>query len=204
MEGSDGRMLKHLLFFIALGSYLLFAASCATPQTADKVTVSPSPSGAQPVKLGPNTGTFFAINEVGLGPNGFVALTNFTEVPVSLEGLFLCQGSDCFQLPEAVVEAGQTARIAVGDGSGLEGVMATGATLGELRPSDGEIALAASKKIDDPGQMYNYLQWGSTPHQLTAMALKAGLWVENGYAPTSAKATRLFKVPETGLWLFDE
>lgn len=197
-------MLKHLLFSLALGSCLLFAASCTSPQAVEEVTVAPSPSGAQPVKLGPNTGTFFAINEVGLGPNGFVALTNFTEVPVSLEGLFLCQGSDCFQLPAVVVEAGQTARIAVGDGAGLEGVVASGATLGELRPSDGEIALVASKSSDDPSQMYNYLQWGSTPHELTALALEAGLWVENGYAPSSDTATRLFKVPETGLWLFDE
>ena len=36
------------------------------------------------------------------------------------------------------------------------------------------------------------------------LAIDAGLWVEGGYGPSSQNATRLFKVPETGLWLFEE
>jgi hypothetical protein len=48
------------------------------------------------------------------------------------------------------------------------------------------------------------MQWGSTPHELTGLAIDAGLWLEGGYAPTSEKATRLFRVKETGLWLFEE
>jgi hypothetical protein len=149
-------------------------------------------------------GTFFAINEVGLGPNGFVALTNFTDSPASLAGLYLCQGSECFELPQAVVDAGKTVRIAVGDGAGHEGVVATRATLGELRPSDGEIALLASPKPDDPQAMLVYFQWGSTPHDLTQTAIDAGLWLEGGYGPSSENASRLFKVAESGLWLFEE
>jgi hypothetical protein len=149
-------------------------------------------------------GAFFAINEVGLGQDGFVALTNFTDAPASLAGLYLCQGSDCFELPDAVVDAGQTVRIAVGDGDEHEGMVTTGSTLGELRPSDGEIALVASQEPDEPGAMLVYFQWGSTPHDLTQIAIDAGLWVEGGYGPSSQNATRLFKVEETGLWLFDE
>lgn len=89
-------------------------------------------------------GSFLAINEIVLGPQGYVALTNFTNVPVTAKGLYLCQGAECFALPEAVIEAGETARVAVGDGEGLEGVIASNATIGELKPADGEVALFSS------------------------------------------------------------
>ncbi|OGO28381.1 MAG: hypothetical protein A2136_08055 [Chloroflexi bacterium RBG_16_54_11] len=141
---------------------------------------------------------------MGLGQNGYVALTNCTDVPATLLGLYLCQGAVCFELPDVVVAAGATVRIATGDGAGLEHVVATHATLGELRPADGEIALAASAQPDDPQSLFLYFQWGSTPHELTRNAVKAGLWVQGGYGPSSQNATRLFKDEKTGLWLFEE
>jgi hypothetical protein len=156
------------------------------------------------VAVSGTTGSFFAIYEVGLGPDGYISLLNFTDVAISTGGLTLCQGSDCFALPDVEVPAGETARVTVGDGEGLEGVIATEATLGELRSSDGEIAIYASQTYDDPKAMLAYLQWGSTPHDLTNVAVEAGLWFETSYAPSSANATRLYRVPESGLWLFEE
>lgn len=196
--------MKRMGFFFILGLVLLVATACQGGNSAAEAALAPSPPEAEPAKASSGTGTFFVIHEVGLGPNGFVALTNFTDVPTSLAGLYLCQGSECFELPEAVVDAGQTVRIAVGDGTGLERVVATRATLGELRPSDGEIALLASPELDDPQAMLLFFQWGSTPHDLTQTAIDAGLWLEGGYGPSSENATRLFKVAETGLWLFEE
>ena len=51
--------------------------------------------------------------------------------------------------------------------------------------------------------MLIYLQWGSTPHQLTDLAIKAGLWVEHAWAPSGPSAIRIFVDPNTGLWLWD-
>lgn len=184
--------------------FLVMVSACAGMSPTDAPSASATSTAAAPARSGSGTGTFFTINEVGLGPNGYVALTNFTDVPASLAGLYLCQGSACFELPDVVVAAGETVRIAAGDGAGLEGVVATHATLGELRPPDGEIALVSSPQLDDPKKMFVYFQWGSTPHDLTQTAIDAGLWVEGGYGPSSKNATRLFKVAETGLWLFEE
>lgn len=186
---------------------LLAASACA----GGGATAEATPAAAQPAATntpGPiaqsgQAGTFFAINEVGLGPEGFVALTNFTEVPVSLSGLYLCQGSDCFALPDQVVQGGETVRVAAGQGEGLENVIATGATFGELRPADGEIALFSSDKTDDPKALLVYLQWGSTPHQLTGLAVERGLWFETSYAPSGPNGTRLWRVEESGLWLWE-
>ena len=198
---------------------LLLSTACGKSQGEDTVaattvaTVESVPATAAPqaptATLAPlaqksQSGSFFAINEIGLGPEGYVALTNFTGVPVSLGGLYLCQGGDCFALPDEVVEGDETVQVAAGDGEGLQNVIATEATYGELRPADGEIALFKSEQTDDPQALLVYLQWGSSPHGLTDVAVEAGLWVGTSFAPTSPNATRLFRVPESGLWLFDE
>jgi hypothetical protein len=197
-------LMQRTWFFITLVLVLLTGSACGGDDRAGDVSATVSPPVAEPAKVNSGSGTFFAINEVGLGLDGFVALTNFTDVPSSLAGLYLCQGSQCYELPDVVVDGGETVRVAVGDGTGYEGVVATRATLGELRPSDGEIALMASQELDDPQAMLVYFQWGSTPHELTQVAIDAGLWVKGGYGPSSQNATRLFKVAETGLWLFEE
>ena len=196
--------MKTQSFLLSLVFILLIVTACNENIPGANTAETPTLSQTVSAKVSSGTGTFFSINEVGLGPNGFVALTNFTDVPAGLAGLYLCQGSACFELPDVVVNAGKTVRIAVGDEAGHENVVATHATLGKLRPSDGEIALFASKDFDDPRAVLVYFQWGSTPHDLTQIAIDAGLWVEGGYGPSSQNATRLFKVEETGLWLFEE
>lgn len=190
--------------FLAILVLLLVATACAGSETVGDATSVPTSTTIEPASASAATGSFFAINEVGLGPNGYIAMTNFTDVPANLAGLYLCQASECFALPDEVVAPGETVRVAVGDGTGHEAVVATGASVGQLRPSDGEIALHASREIEDPKQMLIYLQWGSTPHEFTDVAVEAGLWIEGGYAPTSDNATRLYRVEESGLWVFDE
>jgi hypothetical protein len=93
-------------------------------------------------------------------------------------------------------------RVALGNEAGLDGVVATGATIGELRPADGEVALYASQNVKDPKAMLAYLEWGATPHDDTQTAIDAGLWITGSFAPAADTATRLFR-NEGGLWLFD-
>ena len=39
---------------------------------------------------------------------------------------------------------------------------------------------------------------------LNGVAIQAGHWLDGGYAPSFPRPTRLFKVPEAGLWLFHQ
>lgn len=185
---------------IALIIAVLIGCTPANP-TETQAPDLPAPDVTATPRSG--SGTLFAISEVALGPNGYVALNNFTDQPANLGGLFLCQGSQCFELPSVEVAPGTVARVAVGNGSELEGVVVTGATIGELRSADGEIALYSSKKLDDPKAILAFLEWGSTPHENTQTAIDAGLWIKGAFAPTSANAIRLFH-NEGGLWLFEE
>jgi hypothetical protein len=194
---------------IVLTALMLVLAGCNSSSPVQTATEAPTPP-TLPISATPSqapsprsgSGSLFAIEEVGVGPAGYVALTNFTDQPASLGGLFLCQGAKCFALPDVAVAPKATVRVASGDGAGLDGVVATGATIGELRPSDGEVALYASPTVKDPKAMLVYLEWGSTPHDNTQAAIDAGLWINGSFAPTSNNATRLFR-NEGGLWLFD-
>lgn len=196
--------MKRTLIALFLGVFFIVAGACTGQSSADAPSATPSSVAVAPARDSLQTGRFLAIREVGLGPDGYVALANYTDSRANLDGLFLCQGVQCVALPDVVVPAEETARVAVGDTADLEGIVVDGTGLGELRPSDGEVGLYASGDLDNPGAMLLYYQWGSTPHELTQTAIEAGLWVEGGYGPSSPNATRLFKVEETGLWLFEE
>lgn len=186
--------MKKIMIVLAVLILLLTGCGLSSPAT----TETPS----QALSSSSNSGSFFAITEIGLGPDGYVALTNFTDQPASLGGLFLCQGAQCSELPKVEVSPGSTVQVAVGKGTGLTQVVATQVPIGELRPSDGEIALYASKDVKDSKAILAYLEWGSTPHELTNVAINAGLWIKGSYAPSAKDARRLFR-QETGLWLFD-
>ncbi|HZD79004.1 MAG TPA: hypothetical protein VE646_03035, partial [Actinomycetota bacterium] len=148
-----------------------------------------------------DVGQFFSIEEIGLGPNGWVGLLNYTDAPASLDTLFLCQPPRCVELPDVLVRPGHVARVTVGDGSGLERVVMTDAPL-DLAPSDGEVALYSTDDVDDADRLWAYLEWGSTPHAGTEMAIEAGLWHVGSYAPSSDDATRLYRTDD-GLWVFE-
>lgn len=144
----------------------------------------------------------FSVDQIGLGPNGYVTLRNFTDVRESMKGIVLCQESNCQAMPKVTVRPGLSVRIAVGSGSGVKNVVLSHAHLGTLKQSDGEIAMYASGDASHPKNIVAYMQWGKTPHARTAEAVKAGLWLKTAYAPTAKNATLLFK-QKSGLWLFD-
>ncbi len=170
-------------------------APSASEQPADS-TVAVTGSG-RPA----DSSYVFTIDEVALGPDGYVRLRNFASVSASPKGLFLCQPPKCLELPNVEVGADNTAFVAASDDADLPNTVATWSDL-SLSPADGEVGIYASENTDDPDEVRAYLQWGSTPHEGTEAAIAAGLWVP-GYAPSSVNATRLFQ-NDDGLWLFEE
>ena len=189
-------------FGVALVTLTLMLAGCGDSDSDGTPAATTTPGVAGSPQPADAATYFFDIEELGLGPGGYVALRNYTDVAGTLGGLFLCQPPRCFHLPDVEVAAGELAVVAISEDSDLDDVVATWPDLA-LTPSDGEIALYASEDVNDPGEIRDYLQWGSTPHEGTATAVDAGLWQETGFAPSSEKATRIFH-DEGGWWKFDE
>lgn len=176
---------------------------CAGQGVSTSPVASSSPIGASTGRTpGPGDATWsFTIEEIGVGSIGYVTLKNFSDLASSPDALFLCDADRCVDLPDVNVAPGDVIRIATGDGAGLENVVKTGAPL-DLPSADGEIALYVSKDVRDPTAMRYYVQWGSTPHALTDVAVAAHLSGTTTYAPSGPSATRLWRKPE-GVWVWD-
>jgi hypothetical protein len=182
----------------------LAVAACGAEVTTPEPEVSPSVeanASAAPTPGRLDVTYLFDIVEVGVGATGYVTLRNFTDTDASLGTLYLCQADGCVDLPDVAVPAGEVIRIAVGDGSGLEDVAMTNTKL-DLSPPDGEVAVFASSDTGKREDIRAYLQWGSTPHDLTHVAVDAGLWLETAFAPSGPDAVRLWR-NDSGLWLWD-
>ena len=186
-----------------LAAMLLVVAACNgdDDSAADDGNKSGVTVTAGEANLVGDDGRSFSIVEVGLGADGYVVLSNFTESPASLNGLYLCQPPECVALPEVEVAAGESAVAAMGDGKGIEGEVATGLGL-YLQPGDGEVGLHASEDVEDPEDIRAYIQWGSTPHDGTATAIEAGLWLDGSYVESAADATRIYR-SESNEWVFE-
>lgn len=182
-----------------LAVLLLLVAACDT--SLDSPMPSASGSASTPSTVANDVGRYFSIEEIGLGPDGWVTLLNYTDTAASLDSLYLCQAPRCIDLPDVVVGPGSIARIEVGGGSGLGDVAMTGADLA-LDPTDGEVGLYSTDDASDSTRLWAYIEWGSTPHDGTETAIKAGLWHEDSYAPSAPYATRLWKT-EDNLWVWD-
>jgi hypothetical protein len=160
-----------------------------------------TPATDTPQAFGTVPQALVSIKEIGLGPKGYVTLFNFTDERQRLLRLSLCQGANCVDLPDVSVKAGSPARVATGPGKGLGGVVMADAALGDLKASNGELAIFAK----DPAgsrRLVTFMEWGSTPHMHTREAIASGLWIKGAYAPTAPTAVRLHQKPG-GLWVFD-
>ena len=197
------KLIRTMAIMTALILVLTACSSSDDAESAPSVDGSSTTTGSSDVQRQPESvSSFFSIEEILLGPDGYVALNNFTSIPVTLDGLHLCQGGDCFSLPNEVVPAGGIAYVAVGAAPNADGLVVTGATIGDLEPSDGELALYVTDP-SNPERIITYLEWGSTPHERTVEAIEAGLWLEGSFAPSGDNAVRLYRDPDSGLWLWD-
>jgi len=180
--------------FVAAALVMAACGGSASPKPSPTLVEGRTPGAEDATRS-------FEISEVGLGDEGYVTIHNYTDVASSLDALFLCQHDQCVDLPDTVVEPDASARVAVGDGTGIDDVVETDAPLA-LTPANGEIALFATQDTDDSSAIRSYLQWGSTPHEMTDVAIKAGFWVVGGFAPSAPYATRLWKT-DANLWVWD-
>jgi len=185
-------------------AFVLLAAGCGSPTSSPGGSAAPTSIAVTSPGPTPPPGDvsyYFLIEEIGLGPRGYVSLRNFTDVAASLDSVFLCQPDGCVDLPDVTVEPNEIVRVALADEAGLENVVMTGASL-DLPPADGEVAIYSRDDVRDPAAMRYYVQWGSTPHELTNIAVEAKLSGTTTYAPSGPTGTRLWKTAG-GVWVWD-
>lgn len=138
-------------------------------------------------------GARFVLTSVTFGDARMVVITNIGDETGSLEGHFLCQRPSYFALEPVAVPAGQSYAISTGGSVFLPppGTIAAEepALIGGVDPEDGEIGLYSSGGFADPGAILSYVEWGSTGHGRSSVAVGAGIW--DGFVATTSATTAL-------------
>jgi hypothetical protein len=120
------------------------------------------------------------LTAVVFGAEGAVTVTNTAADEAILDGLWLCNSSDCVALAGAV--------------AGDESVDVAAAELGGLAAEGGEAALYSSDAFDSPDAMVDYVRWGAGGGR-GDVAAAAGLWPDGVTVTPTAELIELFGVP---------
>ena len=157
-------------------------ATTAAPTT----TVAASTSGLQIVQVGLDTSF----------QEGWVLLQNTGNTPWNLSGHYLCQRPSYFALPDVTIPAGDIYWVNVGVVNDVPGVGANGA-VGSFDPDGGEVGLYSSNSFGDANAILSYVEWGSTGHGRSSVAVAAGIWDAGDFVTVPSDLTGAISVSDS-------
>jgi hypothetical protein len=154
-------------------------ASSAPATTTTTTTIVPAPGAA-------------ALTRVVFTPAPYVLITNVGSLPVDVGGHWLASRERSAELPPTSLGAGETVAVGLGGSPpelvGVVGVMDLGQRLGAITADDGELALFASNALDDASAIVDYVEWGSSGHRRSGLAVEAGIWTEGAFVGVPPEA----------------
>lgn len=150
-----------------------------TSPTAEETTTT-APRGA-----GPGDEAVFTISRVVFGDEGYVSIKNVGGVAGNLEGWQLCQRPAYYRIGSVEVAAGETVHFATGSAPDLAGqVIESNGRFGPLGAGGGEIGLYVDNSFSSASSIRSYVEWGSSDHGRSSVAVAAGIWTAGGFVPS--------------------
>lgn len=127
----------------------------------------------------------FVISRVVFGDEGYVSVSNVGDGVGNLEGWQLCQRPAYFRIGSVEVAAGETVHFATGTAPDLVGqVIESNGRFGRFGAGGGEIGLYVDNSFGSASSIRSYVEWGSSDHGRSSVAVAAGIWTEGGFVPT--------------------
>ncbi len=168
---------------LAATSSTAAAVESTTTTTSTTTTVAPGPGE-------------LALSRVVFAPVPYVTITNIGNGPAELGAHWLCQRPAYKQLPDLVLEPGDTVAIGLGTESPPDlveyvAVLEVGRAIGPIDIDGGEIGLYADPFFDSPTALVDYVEWGSAGHGRSDVAILAGIWVEGDFVELPPEATSM-------------
>ena len=117
------------------------------------------------------------LNEVIFGGSPAVELKNIGSTEVNTSSYFLCSFPTYTQIQNATVLSGS---VIMSPGSIL---VVTGHAFNTL---DDELGLYSTSGFSTPANMLDYVEWGSTGHQRSSVAVSAGIWSTGDFVTLGA------------------
>ena len=155
--------------------------------TADVTTTTQAPAASGPV---------FVLSTVTFGAGPMIVITNIGDEAGNLGGHWLCQRPTYWEFPNIEVPAGQSVAVSAGGTVFLPPpgalVIEAQASIGGLKPEDGEIGFYQSRSFSDSSAILSYVEWGKPGHGRSSVAVSAGTWPDGVFVETNADTIALF------------
>ncbi len=187
----------------------LLLASCtggADPDASSTSTLEPAPPVSTTSSLAPGDETTvteptsttivtgnarFIIGSIVFGDQGTIEVGNLGPDAGDLSGVWIAIDPYYLELPSTVLAPGTALIVSVAEDADPTLVLPAAGLLPTLTGASGEIGLYRSGIFGSPDAMLDYVQWGTTEHVRTSVAVAAGLWPEGETIPTDGSATGL-------------
>jgi len=127
-------------------------------------------TGADCTNLAPN----IVMNEINL--NTEIELKNIGLAPQNISGWWLCRFPTYVLVDDLIIVCGDDLIIDPGEILTLQtGIL--------LSADDGEMALYIDDGFGNSNSIVDYVEWGSTGHQRSSVAVAAGIWTTGDFVP---------------------
>jgi len=129
-----------------------------------------------------------AINEINA--NDQIEIKNTGSMTVDISNYYLCNFPAYEQLMNLSITCG-------GDYILDPGELVTVIANFDIDENDGELGLYTSTSYADPTAIIDYVEWGSTGHQRSSVAVMAGIWTTGDFVPAFS-ASNVIEYDGTG------
>jgi len=133
----------------------------------------------------------FVIGSVVFGESGTIEIGNLGPDAGDLTGFWVAIHPYYLEIPSTIIAPGKAIIVSIAEGADPELVIPAAGLLPALKNGSGEIGLYSSGGFGDPDAMVDYVEWGTTGHIRSNVAIEAGLWPEEQAIVIDGTATGL-------------
>ena len=156
------------------------AAGTTSTAAASETTEAPTSTQVDPTttQAPPGSGPVFVLSSVTFGDGPMIVITNIGDEDGNLGGHWLCQRPTYWEFPNMDLPAGESVAVSAGG-------------IGGLDPLDGEIGFYNAQSFGSSGAILSYVEWGSSGHGRSPVAVSASIWPDGAFVETTADTTTL-------------
>lgn len=125
------------------------------------------------------------IDEIVFAGEPYLLIANRGDGPGSTEGHFICQFPSYYGLPAVELLPGERMAVPLGDGEVPElisvvSIVDVASPIGRITSDGGELGLYSRNEFNSPDAIIDYVEWGTSDHARSGVAVAAGIWTEGG------------------------
>lgn len=118
----------------------------------------------------------FVIGSVVFGESATIEIGNLGPDAGDLTGFWIAVHPFYLEIPSMIIAPGKAIIVSIAEEADPELVIPAAGLLPVLKSGSGEIGLYSSGGFGDPDAIVDYVEWGSTGHVRSGVAIEAGLW----------------------------